>query len=82
MVVLQSLWVFIFLSLSIANSYLRGACVLVVVLQRFKHMDGERPGVPVTGMGLLIGILPSGQVHNTHSQTLAHTLTLLSLSYY
>ncbi|KAJ3610517.1 hypothetical protein NHX12_022609 [Muraenolepis orangiensis] len=28
-------------------------------LERFK--DGQRVGVPVTGMGLLIGILPSGQ---------------------
>ncbi|XP_056465041.1 palmitoyltransferase ZDHHC16A isoform X1 [Gadus chalcogrammus] len=45
-------------------------------LERFKHMDGERPGVPVTGMGLLIGILPSGQVHKTHTCTHSHSDTL------
>lgn len=25
-------------------------------------MDLEKPGIPVTGMGPLIGLLPSGQV--------------------
>ncbi|XP_067377068.1 palmitoyltransferase ZDHHC16A isoform X4 [Channa argus] len=28
---------------------------------RFKHLDMEKPGVQVTGMGLLIGLLPPGQ---------------------
>uniref|UniRef100_A0A8C6KUK8 Palmitoyltransferase n=1 Tax=Nothobranchius furzeri TaxID=105023 RepID=A0A8C6KUK8_NOTFU len=31
-------------------------------LERFKHLDSEKPGIPVTGMGLLLGLLPSGQV--------------------
>uniref|UniRef100_A0A8C7YL43 Palmitoyltransferase n=1 Tax=Oryzias sinensis TaxID=183150 RepID=A0A8C7YL43_9TELE len=30
-------------------------------LERFKHTDLEKPGIPVTGMGPLIGLLPSGQ---------------------
>ncbi|XP_067377057.1 palmitoyltransferase ZDHHC16A isoform X2 [Channa argus] len=30
-------------------------------LERFKHLDMEKPGVQVTGMGLLIGLLPPGQ---------------------
>ncbi|XP_042290288.1 palmitoyltransferase ZDHHC16A isoform X1 [Thunnus maccoyii] len=33
-------------------------------LERFKHLDVEKPGVPVTGMGLLIGLLPPGQVQS------------------
>ncbi|XP_046886106.1 palmitoyltransferase ZDHHC16A isoform X1 [Hypomesus transpacificus] len=32
-------------------------------IERFKHMDAEKPGVPVTGMGPLIGILPPGQTN-------------------
>ncbi|XP_056147831.1 palmitoyltransferase ZDHHC16A [Lampris incognitus] len=32
-------------------------------LERFKHTGMEKPGIPVTGMGPLIGILPSGQTH-------------------
>ncbi|XP_047208164.1 palmitoyltransferase ZDHHC16A isoform X2 [Girardinichthys multiradiatus] len=32
-------------------------------LERFKHSDLEKPGVPVTGIGLLIGLLPSGQTN-------------------
>ncbi|XP_035656343.1 palmitoyltransferase ZDHHC16A-like isoform X1 [Oncorhynchus keta] len=31
-------------------------------IERFKHMDLDKSGVPVTGMGQLIGILPPGQV--------------------
>lgn len=30
-------------------------------LERIKHLDMEKPGVPVTGIGPLIGLLPSGQ---------------------
>ncbi|XP_077351767.1 palmitoyltransferase ZDHHC16A isoform X2 [Festucalex cinctus] len=30
-------------------------------LERFKHLEMEKPGVPVTGMGPLIGLLPTGQ---------------------
>ncbi|XP_037534948.1 palmitoyltransferase ZDHHC16A [Nematolebias whitei] len=30
-------------------------------LEHFKHLDSEKPGIPVKGMGLLIGLLPSGQ---------------------
>lgn len=30
--------------------------------QRFKHLDVGKPGVPVTGMGVLIGLVPTGQV--------------------
>ncbi|CAB1312407.1 unnamed protein product [Coregonus sp. 'balchen'] len=30
-------------------------------IERFKHMDLDKSGVPVTGMGQLIGILPPGQ---------------------
>ncbi|XP_053188764.1 palmitoyltransferase ZDHHC16A isoform X1 [Scomber japonicus] len=41
-------------------------------LERFKHLDVEKPGVPVTGMGLLIGLLPPGQ---THYQTSAPPYT-------
>lgn len=41
-------------------------------LERFKHLDVEKPGVPVTGMGLLIGLLPPGQ---THYQTAAPPYT-------
>lgn len=41
-------------------------------LERLKHLDVEKPGVPVTGMGVLIGLLPSGQ---TKYQTPAPTLT-------
>lgn len=32
-------------------------------LEHFKHLELEKPGIPVTGMGLLIGLLPSGQTH-------------------
>ncbi|XP_061600870.1 palmitoyltransferase ZDHHC16A isoform X1 [Cololabis saira] len=32
-------------------------------LERFKHLDSEKSGVPVTGMGLLIGLLPTGQTN-------------------
>ncbi|XP_057704935.1 palmitoyltransferase ZDHHC16A isoform X2 [Corythoichthys intestinalis] len=30
-------------------------------LERFKHLEMEKPGVPITGMGPLIGLLPTGQ---------------------
>ncbi|XP_051937245.1 palmitoyltransferase ZDHHC16A isoform X2 [Hippocampus zosterae] len=30
-------------------------------LERFKHLEMEKAGVPVTGMGPLIGLLPTGQ---------------------
>ncbi|XP_061914103.1 palmitoyltransferase ZDHHC16A isoform X1 [Entelurus aequoreus] len=30
-------------------------------LERFKHLEIEKPGIPVTGMGPLIGLLPTGQ---------------------
>ncbi|XP_077585729.1 palmitoyltransferase ZDHHC16A isoform X1 [Stigmatopora nigra] len=30
-------------------------------IERFKHLEMEKPGVPVTGMGPLIGLLPTGQ---------------------
>lgn len=39
-----------------------GVCVRGLLLQHFKHLDSEKPGMPVKGMGLLIGLLPSGQV--------------------
>ncbi|KAI4812257.1 hypothetical protein KUCAC02_023659 [Chaenocephalus aceratus] len=39
---------------------------------RFKHTDVEKPGVPVTGMGVLIGLLPPGQ---TNYQTAAPPYT-------
>ncbi|XP_053731325.1 palmitoyltransferase ZDHHC16A isoform X1 [Synchiropus splendidus] len=51
-------------------------------LERFKHMDMEKPGVPVTGMGVLIGLLPSGQVLSfqyTHISALLSALLLLLL---
>ncbi|XP_068423519.1 palmitoyltransferase ZDHHC16A isoform X2 [Clinocottus analis] len=32
-------------------------------IERFKHLDVEKPGVPVTGMGILIGLLPPGQTN-------------------
>ena len=37
-------------------------------------MDLDKSGVPVTGMGQLIGILPPGQVVRVHTHT--HTLPL------
>ncbi|KAM4729613.1 palmitoyltransferase ZDHHC16A isoform 1-T1 [Anableps anableps] len=39
-------------------------------LERFKHLDLEKPGIPVTGMGLLIGLLPSGQVLTQQQNTM------------
>ncbi|PWA25939.1 hypothetical protein CCH79_00001619, partial [Gambusia affinis] len=41
-------------------------------LERFKHLDLEKPGIPVTGMGLLIGLLPSGQT-NFHTPAPSYT---------
>lgn len=41
-------------------------------IERFKHTDSEKPGVPVTGMGVLIGLLPPGQ---TEYQTSAPPYT-------
>uniref|UniRef100_A0A8C2WZD0 Palmitoyltransferase n=2 Tax=Cyclopterus lumpus TaxID=8103 RepID=A0A8C2WZD0_CYCLU len=41
-------------------------------LERFKHLDVEKSGVPVTGMGILIGLLPPGQ---TNYQTAAPSYT-------
>ncbi|XP_010780705.1 palmitoyltransferase ZDHHC16A isoform X1 [Notothenia coriiceps] len=41
-------------------------------IERFKHTDVEKPGVPVTGMGVLIGLLPPGQ---TNYQTAAPPYT-------
>ncbi|XP_062257299.1 palmitoyltransferase ZDHHC16A isoform X1 [Platichthys flesus] len=32
-------------------------------IERFKHLDMEKHGIPVTGMGPLIGLLPPGQTH-------------------
>uniref|UniRef100_A0A3B4B7V8 Palmitoyltransferase n=1 Tax=Periophthalmus magnuspinnatus TaxID=409849 RepID=A0A3B4B7V8_9GOBI len=43
-------------------------------LERIKHMDLEKPGVPVTGIGALIGLLPSGQ---TKYQTPAPSYTFM-----
>ncbi|XP_035462211.1 palmitoyltransferase ZDHHC16A isoform X1 [Scophthalmus maximus] len=42
-------------------------------LEHIKHLDMEKPGIPVTGMGLLIGLLPPGQ---TNFQTPATPYTL------
>ncbi|XP_028324261.1 palmitoyltransferase ZDHHC16A isoform X2 [Gouania willdenowi] len=42
-------------------------------LERFRHSDMEQPGIPVTGMGPLIGLLPVGQ---TDFQTAAPPYTL------
>lgn len=39
-----------------------GLCFWGLSRQRFKHLDVEKPGVPVTGMGALIGLVPTGQV--------------------
>nr|XP_043902591.1 palmitoyltransferase ZDHHC16A isoform X1 [Solea senegalensis] len=42
--------------------------------EHFKHLDTEKPGVPVTGdLGLLVGLLPSGQ---TNRQTPAPVYSL------
>uniref|UniRef100_A0AAV2JRZ4 Palmitoyltransferase n=1 Tax=Knipowitschia caucasica TaxID=637954 RepID=A0AAV2JRZ4_KNICA len=43
-------------------------------LERIKHLDMEKPGVPVTGIGALIGLLPSGQ---TKYQTPAPSYTFM-----
>ena len=33
-------------------------CISCCFLQRYKHLEAEKSGVPVTGMGVLIGIVP------------------------
>lgn len=49
---------------SVLNTW---GCSWLLLHKRLKHLDVEKPGVPVTGMGVLIGLLPSGQVLFKHS---------------
>lgn len=44
--------------------------LLLLLPKRLKHLDVEKQGVPVTGMAVLIGLLPSGQVQRKHSTTM------------
>lgn len=56
-------------SLSVLNTW-GWSWLLLSLCQRLKHLDVEKQGVPVTGMGVLIGLLPSGQVQLWHSTTM------------
>ncbi|XP_061644918.1 palmitoyltransferase ZDHHC16A isoform X1 [Phyllopteryx taeniolatus] len=54
----------VFMTLGCVYSSLSGRIRFLAAynaLERFKHLEMEKPGVPVTGMGPLIGLLPTGQ---------------------